>query len=120
MMGSPLVQGDRLVHMVRVQIGWRYGYTHASAFPRQFLQVSGRDLAVIKSVVEQCVKLLQFALWHFKSPSGRDADNAAEEQAFRRLCSSHPTRHGSIYTGRKLSRPGIAIHVHPMPAPPGV
>ena len=58
-MGGHLVLGDLLVHMVCVQTGRGHGYTRASVvFPPQFLQVSGRDSAIIESVVEQCAKLL--------------------------------------------------------------
>jgi len=101
-MGSPLVLSDLPVRMVRVQTGWGHGYTHASAFLRQLLQVSGRDPAVKECVVEQCVKLLQCALWYFKYSLDRVADNAEEEQACRRLCDTYPSKRGRIHNSKKL------------------
>lgn len=54
-MESPLVLGGLRAYMVRVQAGWEYGYTQASALSLQCLHIRGRDLAVIKNVNEKCL-----------------------------------------------------------------
>lgn len=54
------------------------------------------------------------------SNNSRVTDNAEEDQAYRRLCGAYPPRRGRIQIGRKLCRLGIAIHVKPMPTPPGL